>query len=147
MSSETVENNIMAKKVAEAYVDPQDLVLDPEKLDESILNRMPQPTGWRMLVLPYAGKAKTEGGIVLTKQTTDREALATVVAYVVKKGPLCYNDKSRYGETPWCEEKQWVLIGRYSGSRFKLEDGAEVRIINDDEVIATILDPDDIVSL
>ena len=44
-------------------------------------------------------------------------------------------------------EKQWVLIGRYSGSRFKLEDGAEVRIINDDEVIATILNPDDIVSL
>ena len=145
--SEAAENNIMAKKVAEAYVDPTDLVLDPDKLDESLLNRMPQPTGWRMLVLPYAGKAKTEGGIVLTKQTTDREALATVVAYVVKKGPLCYNDKSRYGDTPWCEEKQWVLIGRYSGSRFKLEDGAEVRIINDDEVIATILNPDDIVSL
>ena len=108
---------------------------------------MPQPTGWRMLVLPYAGKAKTDGGIILTKQTTDRESLATVVAYVVKKGPLCYNDKKRYGDTPWCEEKQWVLIGRYSGSRFKLEDGAEVRIINDDEVIATILNPDDIVSL
>ena len=141
------ENSQINKKIAEAYVDPGTLVLDPDKLDESLLNRMPQPTGWRMLVLPYAGKAKTEGGIVLTKQTTDREALATVVAYVVKKGPLCYNDKSRYGDTPWCEEKQWVLIGRYSGSRFKLEDGAEVRIINDDEVIATILNPDDIVSL
>jgi len=143
----TPKKNLVNKKVAEAYIDPNDRVLDPEKLDASILERMPQPTGWRMLVLPYAGKAKTDGGIVLTKQTTDREALATVVAYVVKKGPLCYNDKSRYGETPWCEEKQWVLIGRYSGSRFKLEDGAEVRIINDDEVIATILNPDDIVSL
>ena len=145
--SEAAENNIMAKKVAEAYVDPTDLVLDPEKLDSSILERMPQPTGWRMLVLPYAGKAKTKGGIVLAKETVDREALATVVAYVVKMGPQCYNDKSRFGDKPWCEEKQWVLIGRYSGSRFKLEDGAEVRIINDDEVIATILNPDDIVSL
>jgi len=143
----TPQEKAVNKKLAEAYIDPSDRVLDPEKLDASILERMPQPTGWRMLVLPYAGKAKTDGGIVLTKQTTDREALATVVAYVVKKGPLCYNDKSRYGETPWCEEKQWVLIGRYSGSRFKLEDGAEVRIINDDEVIATILNPDDIVSL
>jgi len=133
--------------VADAYIQEQSRVLDPTLLDKTVLDRMPQPTGWRMLVLPYAGKAKTEGGILLTKQTTDREALATVVAYVVKKGPLCYNNKSRYGETPWCEEKQWVLIGRYSGSRFKLEDGAEVRIINDDEVIATILDPDDIASL
>ena len=85
------ENNVMAKKVAEAYVEPDSVVLDPEKLDQSILDRMPQPTGWRMLVLPYAGKAKTEGGIILTKQTTDREALSTVVAYVVKKGPLAYN--------------------------------------------------------
>jgi len=135
------------KKVADAYIDPDEKILDPELLDKSLLDRMPQPTGWRMLVLPYAGKAKTKGGIVLAKETINREALATVVAYVVKMGPQCYNDKSRYGEKPWCQEKQWVLIGRYSGSRFKLEEGAEVRIINDDEVIATILDPDDIVSL
>ena len=144
--SEAIKD-ISIEKVAEAYVDPEERVLDPEKLDASILERMPQPTGWRMLVLPYAGKVKTKGGILLANETVNREALATVVAYVVKKGPQCYNDKARFGDKPWCEEKQWVLIGRYSGSRFKLEDGAEGRIINDDEVIATILDPDDIVSL
>ena len=133
--------------VADAYVEQDARVLDPSLLDNSLIDRMPQPTGWRILVLPYAGKVKTKGGIILANETVNREALATVVAYVGKIGPQCYNDKARYGETPWCEEKQWVLIGRYSGSRFKLEDGAEVRIINDDEVIATILDPDDIVSL
>ena len=133
--------------VADAYVEQDARVLDTSLLDNSLIDRMPQPTGWRILVLPYAGKVKTKGGIILANETVNREALATVVAYVVKKGPQCYNDKARYGETPWCEEKQWDLIGRYSGSRFKLEDGAEVRIINDDEVIATILDPDDIVSL
>ena len=145
--SEAVKKDIGIEKVAEAYVDPEERILDPEKLDASLLERMPQPTGWRMLVLPYAGKVKTKGGILLANETVNREALATVVAYVVKKGPQCYNDKARFGDKPWCEEKQWVLIGRYSGSRFKLEDNAEVRIINDDEVIATILDPDDIVSL
>ena len=145
--SEAIKKDIGIEKVAEAYVDPEERILDPEKLDASLLERMPQPTGWRMLVLPYAGKVKTKGGILLANETVNREALATVVAYVVKKGPQCYNDKARFGDKPWCEEKQWVLIGRYSGSRFKLEDGAEVRIINDDEVIATILDPDDIVSL
>tara|TARA_R110002072_G_scaffold37370_2_gene109386 strand:+ start:3708 stop:4139 length:432 start_codon:yes stop_codon:yes gene_type:complete len=133
--------------VAGAYIEEEARVLDPTLLDKSLLDRMPQPTGWRMLVLPYAGKAQTKGGIHLAKTTVDREALATVVAYVVKQGPDCYKDSSRFNGTPWCEEKQWVLIGRYSGSRFKLEEGAEVRIINDDEVIATILDPDDIVSL
>ena len=132
-------------EVASAYADPKNAVLNPERLDGSALERMPQPTGWKILVLPYRGKGETKGGILLTKETMDKEQLATVVAYVVKCGPLCYSD-AKYGE-PWCEEGQWVLIGRYAGARFKLEDGEEVRIINDDEVIATILNPDDIVSL
>mgnify|MGYP003134067445 CR=1 FL=1 len=130
--------------VGGAYVEER--VLDPSLLNLSALERMPQPTGWRMLVLPYKGKGVSKGGIALTRETLDREALATVVAYVVKMGPLCYDNKEKYGDTPWCQEKQWVLIGRYSGARFKLEDGEEVRIINDDEVIGTIIDPDDIVS-
>ena len=130
--------------VGGAYVEER--VLDPSLLNLSALERMPQPTGWRMLVLPYKGKGVRKGGIALTRETLDREALATVVAYVVKMGPLCYDNKEKYGDTPWCQEKQWVLIGRYSGARFKLEDGEEVRIINDDEVIGTIIDPDDIVS-
>jgi co-chaperonin GroES (HSP10) len=136
-----------AEKVTDAYVQVEDRVLDPTVLKQSVLDRMPQPTGWRMLVLPYAGKLQSKGGIVFTKETLDKEALASVVAFVVKQGPLCYGDKAKYGDKKWCEEKQWVLIGRYSGARFKLDDGAECRIINDDEVIATILSPDDILSV
>tara|TARA_Y100000114_G_scaffold111233_1_gene105004 strand:- start:5077 stop:5490 length:414 start_codon:yes stop_codon:yes gene_type:complete len=132
--------------VSEAYVKEENLVLDPSLLDKTILERMPEPTGYRMLVLPYKGKTTTDGGIQLLKETVDREALATVVALVLKMGPLCYNDKDKFGDTPWCREQQWVLIGRYAGARMKLEDGEEIRIINDDEVIGTILDPKDIVS-
>ena len=59
----------------------------------------------------------------------------------------CYQDAKRFKDQKhWCEKGQWILIGRYAGSRFKLADDSEVRIINDDEVIATILNPDDIVS-
>ena len=132
--------------LSEAYVNADDRVLDPTLLDKKILERMPQPTGYRMVVIPYKGKTTTEGGIQLLKETVDREALATVVALVLKMGPLCYNDKEKFGDTPWCEEQQWVLIGRYAGARMKLEDGEEIRILNDDEVIGTILDPNDIVS-
>ena len=148
-----VANEIEKEKVEEAttnedsaYVEPQERVLDPSLLDKSILERMPQPTGWRILILPYKGKGVTEGGIHLVQQTIDRESLATVVGYVVKMGPDCYKDTSRFAK-PWCEEKQWVLIGRYAGARFKLGDDSECRIINDDEVIATILDTDDILAV
>ncbi len=105
---------------------------------------MPDPTGWRILVLPYKGKGITEGGIHLTTSTLDRESLATVVAYVLKVGPTAYKDEDKFEGEAWCKEKDWVLIGRYAGARFRLEDNHEVRIINDDEVIGTISDPDDI---
>ena len=40
-------------------------------------------------------------------------------------------------------EKDWIIFGRYAGARFKI-DGGEVRVLNDDEVIAVIQDPEDI---
>lgn len=128
-----------------AYVTPSERVLDPGLLSKSTIDRLPQPTGWRILVMPYQGKPKTSGGLYIPDEVRDREALATVVAYVLRVGPLAYQDPGKFGPDtkPWCVEGQWICIGRYSGSRFKLED-AEVRIINDDEVIATIADPADI---
>ena len=128
-----------------AYVDANERVLDPSLLDKPLLERLPQPTGWRVLVMPYQGKAKTASGLYIPDEVRERESVATTVAYVMKVGPLAYKDPDKFGTDcePWCEEGQWVCIGRYSGSRFKI-DGGEVRIINDDEVIATILEPDDI---
>jgi len=146
MTEKAVKKEDNTINLEKAFVKEEDRVLDPTLLDKSILERMPQPTGWRMLVLPYKGKGVTEGGITLVKETIDREALATVVAYVVAMGPECYKDEKRF-QKPWCQEKQWVLIGRYAGARFRLADDSEVRIINDYEVIATILNPDDIVSV
>ena len=128
-----------------AYVDATQKVLDPSLLDKSLLDRLPQPTGWRVLVMPYQGKAKTASGLYIPDEVRERESVATVVAYVMKLGPLAYKDPDKFGSDgePWCKEGQWVCIGRYSGSRFKI-DGGEVRIINDDEVIATIMEPDDV---
>ena len=144
--TEQEENPIQDVKETSAYVKESARVLDPTLLEKSLVDRMPQPTGWRILILPYAGKAVTEGGIHLVQETVDRYSLATVVGYVVKMGPDCYADANKFAE-PWCQEKQWVLIGRYAGARFKLGDESECRIINDDEVIATILDPDDILAV
>ena len=50
-----------------------------------------------------------------------------------------FKEKFPFGK--WCEERQWVIFGRYAGSRFKI-DGGEVRILNDDEIIATVPDPE-----
>jgi co-chaperonin GroES (HSP10) len=131
-----------------AYVPSTDRVLDPSLVDKNLVDRLPQPSGWRILVMPFQGVAKTAGGLHIPDEVRDREAVATVVAYVLRVGPLAYKDAEKFcpDSAPWCETGQWVCIGRYAGSRFKI-DGGEVRIINDDEVIATILDPQDIKSV
>ena len=78
--------------IEDAYIDPDERVLDPDSIDPTLLDRMPQPTGWRLLVLPYRGKGRTSGGILLTDQQLDEDQVQTVVGYVLKQGPLCYAD-------------------------------------------------------
>ena len=145
MNKERQESQADSSSLDSAYVDAKERVLDPSLLDKPLLERLPQPTGWRVLVMPYEGQTKTSSGLYIPDEVRERERVATVVAYVMKLGPLAYKDPDKFGPDaePWCKEGQWVCIGRYSGSRFKI-DGGEVRVINDDEVIATILEPDDI---
>ena len=112
----------------------------PSKTEEPIL---PNPTGRRLLVLPFKMKQKTKGGIHLAETTLERQQVASQVGLVMAMGPDCYKDKERYPDGPWCKEKDWVMFARYAGSRIKI-DGGEMRLLNDDEVLATIDSPEDI---
>tara|TARA_R110002110_G_scaffold356674_1_gene566228 strand:- start:95 stop:544 length:450 start_codon:yes stop_codon:yes gene_type:complete len=114
--------------------------LNPEKIQDSLLEQLPEPTGWRIMILPYRGKRKTSGGIELTDETLGRQQVSTVLGYVLKVGSLAYSGE-RFSTGPWCEEGDWVLFGRYAGSRFQIE-GGEIKILNDDEIIAKVSDPE-----
>ena len=105
--------------------------------------KLPKPTGWRLLVLPFKMNEKTKGGVILAEDTLERQQVASQVGLVMAMGPQCYKDKERYPEGPWCKEKDWVMFARYAGSRIKI-DGGEMRLLNDDEVLATIESPEDI---
>ena len=107
------------------------------------LEQLPNPTGWRILVMPFKVKEETKGGIIIAQETLDRARVSTQVGYVLKMGDLCYEDKEKYPTGPWCAEKQWVIFARYAGSRMEI-DGGEIRMLNDDEILGKISDPEDI---
>ena len=111
-----------------------------EGLSQSVLDLIPQPTGWRLALLPYRGAGTSKGGIVLTKETTERTQLATNVGYVLKLGPLAYADESKFPDGAWCKAGDWVVFGRYAGSRIQIE-GGEIRLLNDDEILGIVSDP------
>ena len=127
--------------LSEAYEQPK--VLNPDAISGTLLERLPSPTGWRLLILPYRGKGKTESGVYLPDQVVEQNQVSTQVGYVLKAGPLAYQDEEKFPKGAWCEEKDWVMFARYSGSRFNI-DGGEVRILNDDEILARISNPEDV---
>lgn len=142
ITGKTSEEPKAAKaSLADVYVEKPRL--NPDAIGASLLERMPEPTGWRILILPYQGKSKTAGGIFLPSEVQEKSQISTQVGYVLKVGPLAYKDTEKFPSGPWCAEKQWVMFARYAGSRFQI-DGGEVRILNDDEILATIMDPEDI---
>ncbi len=146
LSLEADENNKVAEEKENRFLKKiQDEATSNIKhlSTEKILDRLPEPTGWRILVLPYKGQGKTKGGIILSDQTMEERGFSTVTGYVLKVGPDAYRDKERFPNGPWCKEKDWIIFGRYAGSRFGIE-GGEVRILNDDEIIAVVNDPEDI---
>ena len=104
--------------------------------------KLPKPTGWRLLVLPFKQKEKTKGGIILAEDTIERSQVASTCGLVLDMGPHCY-DKERDPKGPWCKKGEWVIFARYAGSRIKI-DGGEIRLLNDDEILATVENPSDI---
>ena len=126
-------------------IKPKDTILDVNEVKKNVdlLEKLPTPTGYRLLVLPYAGPQKTKGGIYLSDKTQETIQMTTVCAYVLKVGDLAYKDKEKFPNGAWCSKGDWVIFGRYAGSRFKIE-GGEVRILNDDEIIGKINNPEDI---
>jgi co-chaperonin GroES (HSP10) len=107
------------------------------------VEKIPQPSGWRMVLFPLKLQGKTKGGVLLTDETVTESQVTTNICKVLKMGPECYKDKEKFPSGPWCKEGDWVLITRYAGSRIRI-DGGELRIINDDEILAVVDDPRDI---
>ena len=115
--------------------------LNPDNIKEQS-SQLPEPSGWRILVLPFTPKEKTKGGILFSQEQLDKARIATTCGYVLKMGDLAYKDKDKF-DKPWCKVGDWVMFARYAGSRLPIE-GGEVRIINDDEVLGTIKDPESV---
>jgi len=120
---------------------PEKEPLNPENI-QPVVDQLPEPSGWRILVLPFTPKEKTKGGLIIAQESLDRLRIATNCGYVLKMGPLAYKDKDKF-EDPWCKKGDWVIFARYAGSRLPIE-GGEIRILNDDEILGTIQDPESV---
>ena len=118
---------------------PEEATLLPDT-DERKAKQVPDPSGYRILCAIPEIEDKYDSGIIKADLTMHHEELLTTVLFVLKLGPDCYKDTTRFPSGPWCKEGDFILVRPHAGTRVKIH-GREFRIINDDSVEAVVEDP------
>lgn len=113
------------------------------KLSKDILDKLPEPQGYRILISVPEIEDRTKGGIIRPDSIKTKEETASIVGQILEMGPDCYLDPDRFPSGPYCREGDWVMFRAYSGTRFRIG-GKEFRLINDDVVEATLSGPEGI---
>ena len=77
LNSTDVQSNEVPKTVLgleEKYQEEnkkiEDKTVRAENITESLVDSLPEPSGWRLLVLPFTPKDKTKGGIIISQEFT-----------------------------------------------------------------------------
>jgi co-chaperonin GroES (HSP10) len=123
-----------------------------EKPQRELAADVPKPLLWRVLVQPYEPPRSTQGGILLAGETIENTRLLTVVGRVVAMGSLAFKAKTRSGldlteEANRPDVGDWVLYGTYAGQRIRMKDGRHFVVLNDDEIVSRIDQPESYVFL
>ena len=119
--------------------DPNEATVLPETPEQKA-KQLPDPSGYRILCGIPEIKDEYDNGLVKADSTMRYEELLTTVLFVMKMGPDCYKDESRFPSGPWCKEGDFILVRPHAGTRVKIH-GREFRIINDDAVEGVVEDP------
>lgn len=121
-------------------------IFDEEILKELKVEELPEPSLWKILVLPAMPKRKM-GSIILTDDVQEAERYNNSRSLVLSLGPLAYRDTARFKEHPEasctlsaCQPGDFVCHGKYSGQRLQVS-GVDVMLLNDDEITAKIPNP------
>ena len=140
--STSVENPKHKTALLDQYKEEEKQLKEKPKDIAKELDKLPLPSGWRILVLPFEASKKSKGGIIYSDSAVERASIASTCGNVLAVGSQAY-DKEKFPEGPWCKKGDWVLFARYAGSRIKIQ-GGEVRLLNEDAILATVKNPEDI---
>lgn len=117
-----------------------DLAAVMQKTAEERARQLPDPKGYRILCAIPEAEKEFESGILKSDETVRHDELLTTVLFVVKLGPDCYKDTTRFPTGAWCKEGDFILVRPNAGTRLVIHD-REFRLINDDSVEAVVQDP------
>lgn len=107
--------------------------------EENVASMIPSPCGYNILCAIPEIEDKYDSGLLKADKTIHTESLMATVLFVMKMGPSCYKDTSKF-DAPWCKEGDFIVVRPNTGTRIKIR-GKEFRLITDDQVEAVVQDP------
>jgi len=110
------------------------------KTVEERATQLPVPSGYRILCAIPEAEKEYDNGLVKADETLRNEEILSTVLFVVRLGPDCYKDPTRFPTGAWCKEGDFILVRPNTGTRLVIHN-REFRLINDDSVEAVVLDP------
>lgn len=132
----------LAEELIEEEVEQEEY----QEIVKALGDRLPEPSGWKILIAIPKVHKKTEGGIYKPEQVLQYEETGSIVGLVLRMGNLAYRDSKRFPEGAWCKPGDYILMRSYSGTRMQ-SGSQEFRLINDDTVEAVISDPRGVVKV
>lgn len=101
----------------------------------------PVPILWRILVAPIRAKKQTASGIVIAQEARQAQEHLNYVGKIVAWGDMAFQDKRFQGDSNLPKVGDFVVYGRYAGQPM-IHKGVKFLIINDDEILAVVKDPE-----
>ena len=97
--------------------------VDNTKVEDNLQSKLPEPTGYRLLIALPEIDEKTEGGVIMPDGLRKDESTASIIGFVIKAGPDAYSDKSRFPNGAWCKEVILLFSDHTQalGLRFKVK--------------------------
>jgi len=108
---------------------------------EDRAKQLPYPKGWMILAAVVESADNFDNSVLVKSDITKRiDEQTSPILFVMKLGPEAYIDKTKFPSGPRCAEGDFILTRPYAGTRVKIH-GKEFRLLNDDQVEATVQDP------
>lgn len=119
--------------------------VDEDSVEGSIEGELeaaiPRPCGFQVLIaLPEIEDRYRDSLIAKSEETKKHDSILSMVGLVLDMGAQAYTDKDRFPGGAWCEIGQYVMFRTNGGTRFKVK-GQEMRLLNDDSILAVVSDP------
>ena len=99
-------------------------------------------SGYFILVKPYVRPRQLDD-FELPERTIFEDGHHSLVCEVIDIGPEAYTDEKICGKSAWCQVGEWVVISRATGTRLENKDGVLLRLVNEDQIMAVVKDPED----